>query len=290
MKRLIVMMVVLVMCSNVFAEGLIPDIDLIDIDNKATSSSKSNSTSISCSTSGSLSNSILKQDINYEEKLQGVPTDFPSHLWMTPRDKFFWNQLGFDPALLTKIAWTEQAAKNVVDTPKIPFVRCKMRVVVHNFLGKKSEESELLTLSLTPPSDEYVFTGSVNVTVRKNGKNLTTLICIGRAVEAALEQGADLVVLEHGLNTVNQGSSFGLGTTLISSSGNNAVTGAGGIGSADTKQRGEPAAILTMYKSKVAMQAAAQASAVDVETPKKPSPIDGLFQAVGSLFAKKPAE
>ena len=309
MKKLIVIVaVVLMFGGSISANGIIPSsgsggggsvacppevppgppgVD-IEIDNKAISNAKSSSTSISCSEAMSGSNSSLVQDIDYEERLQGASPQLPSHLWMVPRDRFYWNQLGFDPALLEGVNWTEQTAKNMVDSPKIPFVRGKMKVVVHNLMGKKYKASESLKFSLTPPSDDYVFNGSVNVAAKNNQKDLTVLICIARAVENALKQGADLVVLTHGLNTVNQGSSFGIGTTLISSSGNNAATGAGGIGLADTKQRGEPAAILVMYKSKAAMQAAAAVAQARVsENPKKTSPIDGLFKAVGNLFSKK---
>ena len=56
------------------------------------------------------------------------------------------------------------------------------------------------------------------------------------------------MVLKHGINTINKGSSAGIGGTYVNSNGDAAATGLISLGSAKSMKEGEPGVTLICYR------------------------------------------
>jgi hypothetical protein len=202
-------------------------------------------------TNTSKSSANSKINVSYEDRLQGITPQLPMPLWNAPQpeEKFFWNKLGVDIEELTKISWTKKKAANLVDSAKIWFIRTGFLIwkspikVQCSFIGKY-KKSEHLRLE-TNKSNNTILIGEVSIS---GNKDIKALVCIGRAIEEALSNGTDIAVIQYGMNTINEGSSAGIGGTVVDSDGNVASSGLLSLSSAESKKLGEPAIILTCYK------------------------------------------
>lgn len=222
--------------------------DVIATSGDAKSKSKSSAASDSVA--------IIKQgSITYEDRVQGVRPGTPSHLWQVPREteKFLWNQR---PEFDTDGAvWTMKEVKKAINPSKClglfwpewgkgfkSKVTCWVELKQTNKIKTFEYGKDLKPDSLSG----YEKIGYINLKADNSNEVSPRTIMEGRRL--AMNAGADVAVYVSGLNTINQGSSFGLGGSHVYSENNGALTGAGGIGAAHTFKKGEPAVVFVIYR------------------------------------------
>jgi hypothetical protein len=187
-------------------------------------------------------------NVSVKESVQGVAPQLPWQLWQAPapEEKFFWNKLGAAPEELVG-EWSKERASSLVDSAKIWFVRGFLifqgPMKVQSSFDGKYPKSDRLTLMIDKPKNAKLIDG-----VGVSGKDILALICLGRAIEEALANGATMVRLEQGMNTNHKADSAGLGGTHVHSSEDASSTGLLSLGSAGLKKEGEPAVILVCYR------------------------------------------
>ncbi len=182
----------------------------------------------------------------------------PSHLWQVPREseKFLWNQR---PEFDTDGAvWTRKEVERAINPSKALGLlwlewgkgfKSKITCWVKLPPTEKVQTFEY-GKDLKPESlNSYVKIGYINLRADNSGEVTPRIIMEGRRL--AMNTGADAAVYISGLNTINQGSSFGFGGSQVYSENNGALTGAGGIGAAHTFKKGEPAVVFVIYQKKL---------------------------------------
>lgn len=197
-----------------------------------------------------------------EEKIQGILPSMPEHLLIPPRaeEVFFWNKYGVPKKSLEGI-WTREKAQRVRKTigwkqsliwPFGP----RIKVVVIDSGFPKTDELEVkINVSLDSNDlKNYIQMDPINATATKGVTQYQ--LFGGEAVYAALNNGADLVVLfegSDGLNTAINSKTLGLPVSIVSVAKGSAFTGAIGLGEAVIKKVGEPGIVLVPFvlKSRV---------------------------------------
>jgi len=216
--------------------------------------------------------------VSVKDRVQGVPSGMPRHLWQVPEKEamFLWNKYGF-PKKFLEGTWERSRAKEVIKNTghlgaELGWGFEKGFIPTGN---KDTDSLELMFYSTFKQKEEDVLEEydvmdhPINISAKKKFTQYETL---AYAVDRAMESGADAVVVLDGMNVINNGTSFGLGMTAVNSEGSGAITGIGGIGSAETRKQGEPAVILLLLKEKVVEKAQsnavpARSVPVNVENP-----------------------